>query len=80
VAEEALDLERAALAGCEGWQTGLEAAGVEGGRRALRVIPSNLEWEDLADGGLTVRFALPRGAYATAVIRELFGDRDRPGP
>ena len=80
VAAEALGLERAALAGCEGWQAGLEAAGVEGGRRALRVIPSNLEWEDLADGDLMVRFALPRGAYATAVIRELFGDRDRPGP
>ena len=80
VAAEALDLEREALAGCEGWQAGLEAAGVEGGRRALRVIPSNLEWEDLADGGLMVRFALPRGAYATVVIRELAGDRDRPGP
>ena len=80
VAAEALALERAALAGCGGWQAGLEAAGVEAGRRALRVIPSNLEWEDLADGGLAVRFALPRGAYATAVIRELAGDRDRPGP
>ena len=80
VAAQALGLERAALAGCEGWQAGLEAAGVEGGRRALRVIPSSLEWDDLADGGLMVRFALPRGAYATAVIRALAEDRNLPGP
>ena len=80
VTAEALAFERAALAGCEGWQAGLEAAGLEVGRRAFRVIPSGLEWEDLEDGGLMVRFALPRGAYATAVIRELAGDRDRPGP
>ena len=70
-AAEALTLERAALAGCEGWQAGLEAAGLEGERRALRVVPSDLEWEDSPDGGLVVRFALPRGAYATSLLREL---------
>ena len=71
VAAEALTLERAALAGCEGWQAGLEATGLEGERRALRVVPSDLEWEEAPGGGLVVRFALPRGAYATSLLREL---------
>ena len=75
VAAEALAFEVAALAGCEGWQAGLEAAGLEAARRALRVVPSNFAWEERADGSLTVRFALPRGAYATAVMRELVADR-----
>lgn len=74
VAEEALAFEAAALAGCEGWQAGLEAAGLAADRRALRVAPSNLDWEASADGGLVVRFSLSRGAYATAVLRELVGD------
>ena len=74
VAGEALALESAALAGCEGWQAGLEAAGLAADRRALRIVPSDLEWEGTADGGLVVRFSLPRGAYATAVLRELVGD------
>ena len=75
VAGEALALESAALAGCEGWQAGLEAAGLAADRRALRIVPSDLEWEGTADGGLVVRFSLPRGAYATAVLRELVGDQ-----
>ena len=70
-AGEALALERAALAGCEGWQAGLEAAGLEAGRRALRVVPAGLEWEETPCGALVVRFDLPRGAYATAIMREL---------
>ena len=75
LAAEALAFEHSALAGCEGWQAGLEAAGVEADRRPLRVIPASLEWEDWADDGLVVRFALPRGAYATAVMRELVRER-----
>lgn len=75
VVAEALALERASLAGCEGWQAGLEAAGLEGERRALRVVPADLEWDDLPEGGLVVRFALPRGAYATALMRELVRER-----
>ena len=72
VAADALALERAALTGCGGWQTGLEKAGLEADRRALRVVPSDLEWAAAAAvGGVVVRFALPRGAYATAVMREL---------
>ncbi len=75
VAAQALAVETAALAGCEGWQAGLEAADLAADRRAFRVVPSHLEWEESADGGVVVRFALPRGAYATAVMRELVEDR-----
>ena len=74
-AGEALAFEAAALAGGEGWQAGLEAAGLAADRRPLRVVPSDLEWDESADGGLVVRFSLPRGAYATAVLRELAEDR-----
>ena len=75
VAAEALALERSALAGCEGWQAGLETAGLEAGRRALRVVPAGLEWEETPCGALVVRFDLPRGAYATAIMRELVQER-----
>ena len=75
VAAEALARERAALRGCGGWQAGLEAAGLAPARRALRVIPSELDWRQAPDGGIVVRFSLPRGAFATAVMRELVEER-----
>ena len=76
VAADALAFERSALAGCEGWQAGLEAAGLEAARRPLRVVPAGLEWAAAEYGGVVVRFALPRGAYATAIMRELAPGRD----
>ena len=78
VASEALARERDALAGCGGWQSGLESAGLEPARRALRVMPTRVEWEETPEGGIVVRFSLPRGAFATAVIRELVHER-HPG-
>nr|WP_084671073.1 tRNA pseudouridine(13) synthase TruD [Halomonas ilicicola] len=62
--EQRLEDEQAAL--CEG----LERAGVRLARRALRVVlgvPALTRDEQ----GLTLRFELPRGAFATAVLREL---------
>jgi tRNA pseudouridine13 synthase len=49
---------------------GLLRAGVEQQRRALRVRPSQLEWQWIEDR-LEVRFRLRRGAFATAVLHEL---------
>ena len=47
-----------------------KACGFRGERRALRVPLTELEWS--LDGSvLTVSFALPPGAYATSVLREL---------
>ncbi len=57
---------------------GLLAAGVESERRPLRAVPESLTWTWLSDGptgranaALVLRFGLPPGAYATALIREL---------
>ncbi|MCW5578999.1 MAG: tRNA pseudouridine(13) synthase TruD [Dokdonella sp.] len=49
---------------------GLEAAGLEQQRRALRLLPRELaaSWQD---DGLAIHFALEAGAFATTVLREL---------
>jgi tRNA pseudouridine13 synthase len=68
--EQAVASEHADLA------RGLEAAGLEQERRALRVIPQefNAAWQDTTTLRLT--FALPPGSYATVVLRELADYRD----
>jgi tRNA pseudouridine13 synthase len=50
---------------------GLVAAGMEQDRRALRLRPAGLGWRWHDDGALELEFALPPGAYATVVVREL---------
>ncbi len=70
--------ERQCLAPFERWCEGLERAGLEQARRALRVRVSDLEWTPLDDAGLRLRFSLPAGAYATSVVRELV-DVETPG-
>ncbi len=46
--------------------------GQKGGRRALRVPLEECSVRDLGSGALELRFALPRGSFATAVTAELF--------
>ena len=57
------------------WQElveGLLAAHLKQDRRALRVIPQQVEHDYAQDEGLLrLAFALPAGAYATAVLREV---------
>jgi len=55
----------------------LEFAGLKQERRALRVVPSSLRWNWCSDTTLQLCFALPPGAYATSVLREL-GQFQRP--
>lgn len=66
-------LELAALAGeqAQALRAGLEAAGLEQERRALRLRAEALQWRWLDDGALEVGFVLPAGAYATVVLAEL---------
>ncbi len=55
---------------------GLVQADLRQERRALRVIPRELAADWLDDATLQLRFALPPGSYATAVMRELADYRD----
>ncbi|MBN1379880.1 MAG: tRNA pseudouridine(13) synthase TruD [Gammaproteobacteria bacterium] len=49
---------------------GLKAARMESARRALRVVPKELQWE-FSERTLKLKFFLPAGSYATSVLREL---------
>ena len=51
---------------------GLEQNGLQQARRALRLLPEQMDWEtNEAEKSFTLRFFLPAGAYATSVLREL---------
>ncbi len=66
-------LELAALTGddAEALRAGLERAGLEQERRALRLRPQDLAWEWPTPGTLRLSFSLPPGTYATVVLAEL---------
>ena len=53
------------------WCSGLERAGLEQERRALRVRVEDLRWEWEEATGLCLAFSLGAGSYATMVVREL---------
>jgi tRNA pseudouridine13 synthase len=69
-AGEAGALERAALEGLAPMPARLAAAGLRGERRALVGRPARPRHR-LADGDLLLEFELPRGCYATSLLREL---------
>lgn len=48
---------------------GLESARLNQERRALRLMPNNLNW-NIKDGVLELEFDLPSGAFATMLLRE----------
>ena len=68
---EVRDLEEAAAQAHAELAKGLERAGVDGMRRALRLPVRELAWEQPDAHTLTLGFFLPAGAYATTVLREL---------
>lgn len=67
---EALALETRVLADWPEWRTGLENARASADRRALRARVADLEWA-LDGDSLRLSFELPRGSFATALVREL---------
>ena len=67
---EGLVLEQNELEHFPELTSGLIAFGLENARRALRVNVSNLDWE-FDDAILKLKFNLPAGSYATAVLREI---------
>jgi tRNA pseudouridine13 synthase len=63
-------LEESMLGQHQDLVTALQAAGVNAERRSLRLLPAGLEWHFDGDN-LVLGFALPPGAYATSLLREL---------
>lgn len=64
-------LEEDVLAGCEPWRDGLEQAGLEQQRRALRLKVKDLRWQFEEGDSMRLEFGLPPGSYATVVLREI---------
>ncbi|WP_125779427.1 tRNA pseudouridine(13) synthase TruD [Pseudoalteromonas rubra] len=58
------------------WWQGLGALGLKNERRALRVIPENLAVKTLDATTVQLSFDLPKGCYATAILRELVHHED----
>ena len=71
VGGEAGHLEVEVLSEFADWREGLEKAGLDHERRALRVSVKDLTCDHLASGDTRMSFSLPPGAYATTVLREL---------
>ncbi len=65
------ELEKAVVNEIPVFPEGLVAAGLKQQRRALRLIPLGLVWKFIDSDTLNIRFSLPRGSFATAVLREL---------
>ena len=70
---DALAVEAAVLAGETALRALLEAERLEHERRALRLHVRELHWSIESDV-LSLRFELPRGAFATAVLHEIVRD------
>jgi tRNA pseudouridine13 synthase len=73
-AGEAQALEAAIAADEPALCAGLEQAGLSQERRALRVRAEGLAWDWRDDDALELRFRLPPGSYATAVLACLCGE------
>lgn len=75
VTADALRLEQTIIENHQDIAQGLLANGLEKARRALRVNVENLEWQFNDQSTLQLRFALPAGSYATAVLREIIREQ-----
>ena len=64
------ELEHNATDVHQGLKTGLERIGAKSSQRALRLRVADLSWQ-FNDDALWLDFTLPRGAFATSVIREI---------
>jgi len=71
VSGDVLELERAVAAANAGLAGGLEAQRVARARRSLRVRVNEFTWVAEDERTLWLDFSLTRGAFATAVLREL---------
>lgn len=71
VAGQAQAYERDLLESYQPVLSGLEHAGLEQSRRALRLLVPDLEWEWVSGEDLQLNFGLTKGAFATSLMREV---------
>lgn len=76
---EARALETEVVAAHKTLADGLAAAGLRQERRALRLFPAGLAHQWLDATTLKLEFSLPRGCFATTVLRELANYRNAAG-
>ncbi len=72
------DMERNVAAEWLGFSAVLESRGLRQDRRALRMRVRDLDWRWVDSSSLVLMFTLPRGSYATALLRELVLLRSAP--
>ncbi|WP_395737132.1 tRNA pseudouridine(13) synthase TruD [Prosthecobacter sp.] len=79
---EVRTIEQELLADFSEIAAGLEACGLRQERRVMRLRPLRPELEVMENGDLQFRFDLPKGTYATALLRELaeLDERGRAEP
>jgi tRNA pseudouridine13 synthase len=70
-ADAVRELEATVMARYPECTAGLEAAGLRQERRVMRLRPIHSTWQVIDDRDVQISFDLPRGTYATAVLREL---------
>lgn len=58
------------------WKNGLAELGLKNERRALRLIPQDLTVKTVDSTTIKLTFSLPKGTFATALLRELVVHRD----
>ncbi|HSB96629.1 MAG TPA: tRNA pseudouridine(13) synthase TruD, partial [Spongiibacteraceae bacterium] len=69
--DEVMALEQRSLAQHAELVAALSAAGVDAMRRSLRVIPTDWRYTRLDDNAWQLDFNLPKGCFATGIVREL---------
>lgn len=74
-ADQAADLESLVATAEKELCHGLEHVGLSQARRPLRLVAQDFEWHFEDDDGLTLRFSLTPGTYATSVLREILDYR-----
>jgi tRNA pseudouridine13 synthase len=68
---EVLALEEHCLSAYAEMVEALTATGVDAMRRSLRIVPADWRWTQLDNTSWQLHFSLPKGCFATGVVREL---------
>lgn len=71
VTKDCFELEQACLEAYPQFRSGLENVNLKQERRALRAGAASMEWVWDGPSDLIFQFELPKGSYATSLLREL---------